>query len=67
MTSIEIQRLRALFIEAMTLSSSHNDKRRKDYNDAIFDATTGEAIWNDMDIEMVLDKFDKSTRRMNNG
>lgn len=56
-----IVELRDLFIKRMTVDSEHNDRRRKDYNQAIFcDFGRGvhEAVWNETTMEMVLQCFD---------
>ena len=43
-----IEELRELFIKRMTVDSDHNDRRRKDYNQAIFHYEDDEAVdeWN---------------------
>lgn len=53
--------LRELFIKRMTIDSSHNDHRRKDFNQAIFgykDDGSTYAIWSETDMDMVLRCFD---------
>lgn len=56
---------RELFIKRMTIDSEHNDRRRKDYNQAIFgyreDGSTF-ACWCNMDMEMVLECFDNAMK-----
>ena len=44
-----ISTLRDLFIKRMTIDSEHNDRRRKDYNQAIFHYESDEDIdaWNE--------------------
>ena len=57
--------LRELFIKRMTIDSEHNDRRRKDYNQAIFcDYGRGEheAVWNETTMEMVLQCFDDAVK-----
>ena len=64
--------LRELFIKRMTVDSDHNDRRRKDYNQAIFgwyDENKEEAdpsktfqCWSEMDMEMVLQCFDNAVK-----
>lgn len=57
--------LRELFIKRMTIDSEHNDRRRKDYNQAIFfDYGRGEheAVWNRTTMEMVLQCFDDAVK-----
>lgn len=43
-----IAKLRELFIKRMTIDSDHNDRRRKDFNQAIFHYEAGESVdeWN---------------------
>ena len=43
-----IEELRKLFIKRMTVDSEHNDRRRKDYNQAIFHYEDDESVdeWN---------------------
>lgn len=58
-------KLRDLFIKRMTIDSEHNDRRRKDYNQAIFcDYGRGvhEAVWNKTTMEMVLQCFDDAVK-----
>ena len=58
--------LRELFIKRMTVDSDHKDRRRKDFNQAIFGWSDEEdktpektyQIWCEMDMEMVLQCFD---------
>jgi len=61
----EYARLRAEFVRLMTQDSETKDRRRKDYNMAIFIAETGQSAWAPCtDMEMVLEKFDKAVRNM---
>lgn len=56
---------RKLFINRMTVDSNHNDRRRKDYNQAIFgydDDGSTYAIWSETDMEMVLQCFDDAVK-----
>ena len=52
--------LRALFLKYLTVDSETNDRRRKDYNQAIFDDKEGWAVFNGTDLDMVMEKFDKA-------
>ena len=58
--------LRELFIKRMTIDSEHNDRRRKDYNQAIFfyDDYTQEhkQCFCDTTMEMVLQCFDDAVK-----
>ena len=58
-------KLRALFIKRMTEDSETRDRRRKDFNQAIFgfrDNGTTYACFDDMDMSMVLKCFDDSVK-----
>ena len=55
------ERLRAAFLRLLTTDSPHRDRRRKDFNQAIFHAE-GWAIWSSTDLDMVMEKFDKACR-----
>jgi hypothetical protein len=67
-----IEELRELFIKRMTVDSEHNDRRRKDYNQAIFhwwEEDEAEAdphktfqCWSEMDMGMVLECFDNAVK-----
>ena len=50
--------LRAAFVKRLTIDSPHHDRRRRDYNQAIFDAEEGFACFNNTDLDMILEKFD---------
>ena len=57
--------LRELFIKRMTIDSEHSDKRRKDYNQAIFcDYGRGEheQVFCGTTMEMVLQCFDDAVK-----
>ena len=63
-----IAELRELFVKRMTVDSDHNDRRKRDYNQAIFgwwerdeeeaDPSKTFQCWSDMDMGMVLQCFD---------
>ena len=67
-----IEELRELFIKRMTVDSDHSDRRRKDYNQAIFnwwEEDEAEAdprktfqCWAEMDMGMVLECFDNAVK-----
>ena len=66
-----IAEMRELFIKRMTVDSDHNDRRRKDYNQAIFDWWDDEPnktpentfqCWASMDMAMVLQCFDDAAK-----
>jgi hypothetical protein len=54
--------LRAEFLRLLTEDSETNDRRRKEFNQAIFDARRGFACFAGTDLDMVMDKFDKAVR-----
>ena len=56
------EELRKAFIKRLTVDSPHHDARRKDFNQAIFDADEGFACFNGTDLDMVLEKFDAAVR-----
>lgn len=65
------EELRELFIKRMTVDSDHNDRRRKDYNQAIFswwsdDKThlpeNASQCWTEMTMDMVLQCFDDAVK-----
>ncbi len=56
----DIKKLRELFLTYLTVDSEIQDARRKEFNQAIFNAKEGWAVFNDTDLKMVLDKFDKA-------
>ena len=47
MSQIDAERLRAEFVRLLTVDSEHHDRRRKDFNQAIFNAEQGFAVWTD--------------------
>ena len=57
---------RELFVKRMTVDSDHNDRRRKDYNQAIFfyDDYTHEhkACFDGTNMEMILQCFDNAVK-----
>jgi hypothetical protein len=62
----ETEKLKDLFIKYLTEDSPHNDRRRKDYNQAIFDKNEGWLIWNTCDLDMIMEKFDKAVKELRN-
>lgn len=65
------EELRELFIKRMTVDSNHNDRRRKDFNQAIFSWWDDEPnktpentyqVWSDMTMDMVLQCFDDAVK-----
>lgn len=56
--------LREEFLKLLTVDSESGDRRRKGYNQAIFDAEDGFAVWTSTDLGMVMDKFDQAVRNL---
>lgn len=52
------EELRKAFVKRLTVDSDCHDRRRKDFNQAIFDTDEGFACFNGTDLDMVLEKFD---------
>ena len=55
---MDIEQFRELFLKRLTIDSETQDKRRKEFNQAIFDKYEGWACFNGTDLEMIMDKFD---------
>jgi len=55
-----MEELRKEFLKMLTVDSPHDDRRKKDFNQAIFNAEEGWACFNGTDLQMVMDKFDKA-------
>lgn len=56
--------LREEFLRLLTVDSETNDRRRKEFNQAIFDGERGFACFNGTDLSMVMDKFDRAVRNL---
>ncbi len=54
------ERLRAEFLRLLTQDSDTKDRRRRDFNQAIFNAEQGWAVWSSTDLDMVMERFDKA-------
>ena len=50
------------YLKLLTIDSKTHDARRKDFNQAIFDADNGYAIFNGTDLRMIMDKFESAKR-----
>lgn len=64
MDRLEAAKIRKAFVRHLTVDSEHQDRRKKDYNQAVFNADTGNSTWTNTSIDMVLDKFDKAINEM---
>lgn len=61
--------LRDEFIRLLTTDSETQDRRRKDYNQALFMQSDdpyfdGKQAWTGIDLWMVIEKFDKAQRNV---
>lgn len=56
--------LREEFLRLLTEDSETNDRRRKEYNQAIFDTMEngGCTVWTSTTLDMVMDKFDQAVK-----
>lgn len=61
---VSLAGLRKEFLRLLTTDSETKDRRRKDFNQAIFNAEHGWAVWSDTDLDMVMEKFDKAARNL---
>lgn len=63
------EELRAEFVKLLTTDGPTKDRRRREFNQAIFAAADkgGWAVFNGTDLEMVLTKFDRAVRRIDRG
>lgn len=59
--------LRDEFLRLLTTDSETNDRRRREFNYAIFDPDQGYAIYHGTDLEMVMEKFDKALKNVKRG
>jgi len=57
--------LREFFMQRLTVDSNTEDRRRKEFNQAIFSGETGYACFNGTDLDMVLEKFDLAFKDYN--
>ena len=56
--------VRAEFLRCLTTDSVTTDRRRKDFNQAIFNAEGGWAVFNGTDLDMVMEAFDHAVRNL---
>jgi hypothetical protein len=57
------EELRAEFLRLLTVDGPTRDRRRKDYNQAIFEPD-GPSIWSSTGLDMVMEKFDKAAKNL---
>lgn len=55
--------LRAEFVRLLTTDSPDQDRRRRDFNQAVF-MEDGKPVWTETDLDMIMDKFDKAARNV---
>lgn len=56
--------LKAEFLRLLTEDSETDDRRRKDFNQAIFDKEGGRAIYTRTDLGMVTSKLDRAIKNL---
>ena len=61
--TLDTDALRAEFVKMLTVDGSR-DRRRKDFNVAIFNAEGGWAIWSRTDLASVMEAFDHAVAAM---
>ena len=61
---IDAERLHDKFLRLLTTDSETKDRRRREFNQAIFDADEGWAVFNGTDLDMVMVKFNKAVREV---
>jgi len=57
--------LRAEFLRLLTEDSETHDRRRNEFNQAIFDKNRGYSVWTETDLDMVMSRFDRAVRKVN--
>ena len=62
-----VDKLRAEFLRMLTVDSKTKDRRRREFNQAIFNAEEGWAVFNGTDLDMVMDKFDMAANNLLRG
>jgi len=56
--------LRAEFLRLLTEDSATHDMRHQKFNQALFFADNGHAIWTSITLDMIMDKFDRAAQEM---
>jgi hypothetical protein len=56
--------LRHEFLRLLTEDSDTNDRRKKEFNQAIFDKKEGWQVFNGTDLFMVMDRFNKAVKNL---
>lgn len=55
--------LLAEFVRLLTTDSPHHDRRRRDFNQAVFMAD-GKPVWTETTLDMITGKFEKAVRNI---
>ena len=63
----DMTQLRNEFVKMLTVDSETSDRRRGEFNRAIFFHLSGCAIFSDTSLEMVMDKFDRAVKNLTRG
>jgi hypothetical protein len=69
MTPEDMAAFRVMFVEMLTTDSETQDRRRKEFNQSLFypadsNWAAGRQKWSAIDLDMVLDVFDNTVKRM---
>jgi len=51
------------FVRLLTTDSPHQDRRRRDFNQAVF-MVDGKPVWTETTLDMVTGKFEKAVRNL---
>jgi hypothetical protein len=62
---VDVDFLRTLFLKYLTEDSLIKDRRRKEFNQAIFDKEEGWAVFCGTDLYMVMERFDRACKEAN--
>jgi hypothetical protein len=62
--AVEIDVIRREFFRLLTEDSETTDARRKEFNQAIFNAEKGWACFNNTSLDMVMDKFEMAVKNI---
>lgn len=55
--------LRAEFVRLLTTDSPHRDRRKRDFNQAVF-MEDGKPVWDETTLDMITSKFDKAVKNV---
>lgn len=61
-----ISALRSEFIRLLTTDSPHHDRRRRDFNEAVF-MPGGTAVWTQTTLGMITSAFDRAAATLEQG